>query len=29
MTEVTAGMLPWYRALTATQWRTLLATNLG
>ena len=29
MTEVTAGTLPWYRALTTTQWRTLIATNLG
>src|SRR6516165_10751725 len=29
MTDVTAGTLPWYRALTATQWRTLIATNLG
>src|SRR6516162_10285538 len=29
MTEATAGALPWYRALTATQWRTLIATNLG
>ncbi len=29
MTDVTAGALPWYRALTASQWRTLIATNLG
>src|ERR1700751_6377813 len=29
MTGLTAGTLPWYRALSATQWRTLIATNLG
>ena len=29
MTELTAGTLPWYRTLTASQWRTLIATNLG
>ncbi|HEY2532633.1 MAG TPA: MFS transporter [Xanthobacteraceae bacterium] len=29
MTEVTAGTMPWYRTLTLSQWRTLLATNLG
>ena len=29
MTELTAGAVPWYRALPATQWRTLIATNLG
>jgi MFS family permease len=29
MTELTAGTLPWYRSLTRTQWRTLIATNLG
>ena len=29
MTELTAGALPWYRTLTRTQWRTLIATNLG
>lgn len=29
MTEVAAGTMPWYRALTLNQWRTLLATNLG
>jgi MFS family permease len=31
MTELTASAAttPWYRALTPTQWRTLLAANLG
>jgi MFS family permease len=29
MTDITAGRLPWYRALTTSQWRTLIATNLG
>ena len=29
MTELTAGAVSWYRALTASQWRTLVATNLG
>ena len=29
MTELTAGTLPWYRVLTTSQWRTLIATNLG
>ena len=29
MTEITAATLPWYRSLTASQWRTLVATNLG
>jgi MFS family permease len=31
MTDITAttGALPWYRTLTASQWRTLLAANLG
>jgi len=29
MTEITAATLPWYRSLTASQWRTLIATNLG
>jgi MFS family permease len=27
--EATQGSLPWYRTLTATQWKTLLASNLG
>jgi len=29
MTDITAGALPWYRSLTASQWRTLVAANLG
>ena len=29
MTDITAGTRPWYRSLTASQWRTLLAANLG
>ena len=29
MTDITAGTLPWYRSLTASQWRTLIAANLG
>ncbi len=29
MTDITAGTLPWYRSLTASQWRTLFAANLG
>lgn len=29
MTVVTAEGSPWYRTLTAAQWRTLIATNLG
>jgi len=29
MTDTTAGMLPWYRSLTRSQWRALIATNLG
>src|SRR5262249_58758457 len=29
MTDIAAGALPWYRALTPGQWRTLVATNLG
>jgi MFS family permease len=29
MTDIAAGTLPWYRALTRSQWRTLVATNLG
>lgn len=29
MTEITAGTAPWYRTLSASQWRTLVATNLG
>jgi MFS family permease len=29
MTEAAAGVLPWYRSLTANQWRVLAAANLG
>ena len=29
MTDITAGTQPWYRSLTKSQWRTLIATNLG
>jgi MFS family permease len=29
MTTATAEALPWYQALTAQQWRTLVAANLG
>ena len=31
MAETTArpGAAPWYSSLTATQWKTLLASNLG
>jgi len=29
MTDIAAGKLPWYRSLTTSQWRTLVATNLG
>jgi MFS family permease len=29
MTDTTAGMPPWYRSLTRSQWRALIATNLG
>ena len=29
MTDITAGAAPWYRSLTASQWRTLVAANLG
>ena len=29
MTDIAAGALPWYRALTPSQRRTLVATNLG
>jgi MFS family permease len=29
MTDITAGTAPWYRSLTASQWRTLFAANLG
>src|SRR6516164_11581590 len=27
--EATKAGLPWYRTLNATQWKTLLASNLG
>jgi MFS family permease len=29
MSEIDAGAVPWYRTLTASQWRTLVAANLG
>ncbi len=29
MTDITAGAAPWYRSLTKSQWRTLVAANLG
>lgn len=29
MSEIDAAAVPWYRALTASQWRTLAAANLG
>jgi MFS family permease len=29
MSEIDAGAAPWYRTLTAGQWRTLVAANLG
>lgn len=29
MSEIDAAAVPWYRALTAGQWRTLAAANLG
>ncbi len=29
MTDIAAGTLPWYRSLTKSQWRTLVAANLG
>jgi MFS family permease len=29
MTNITAGIVPWYRMLTSSQWHTLIATNLG
>src|SRR5579863_2676557 len=29
MTDITAATLPWYKALTRSQWRALVATNLG
>ncbi|HYA07045.1 MAG TPA: MFS transporter [Xanthobacteraceae bacterium] len=29
MTDLTAGTQPWYKSLTKSQWRTLIATNLG
>jgi MFS family permease len=29
MTDIIAGALPWYRSLTRSQWRALVATNLG
>jgi MFS family permease len=29
MADTAAGAAPWYRTLTPSQWRTLIATNLG
>jgi MFS family permease len=29
MTDITASTVPWYRSLTPSQWRTLIAANLG
>jgi MFS family permease len=29
MTDIAAATLPWYKSLTAGQWRALIATNLG
>jgi MFS family permease len=29
MTDIAAGTRPWYRSLTGSQWRTLIAANLG
>ena len=29
MTDFSVGKLPWYRSLSASQWRALIATNLG
>ncbi|MGC2125927.1 MAG: MFS transporter [Xanthobacteraceae bacterium] len=29
MTDFATGKLPWYKTLTASQWRTLIAANLG
>ncbi len=29
MADTVAGAAPWYRTLTPSQWRTLIATNLG
>src|SRR5579863_797179 len=29
MTDIAAGTLPWYKSLTKSQWRTLIAANLG
>ena len=29
MTDITASTTPWYRSLTPSQWRTLIAANLG
>ena len=29
MTDIAAGTLPWYKSLTKSQWRTLVAANLG
>jgi len=29
MADIAAGAAPWYRALTPSQWRTLIAANLG
>jgi len=29
MSDVTAGLQPWYRSLNRSQWNTLIASNLG
>jgi MFS family permease len=29
MTDIAASTLPWYKSLTRSQWRTLIAANLG
>ena len=29
MTDIAAGTMPWYRSLTPSQWRTLIAANFG
>jgi MFS family permease len=29
MTDIAGGATPWYRTLTSSQWRALIATNLG
>src|SRR6202008_3050147 len=29
MTDITAASPPWYRSLNPTQWKTMIAANLG